>query len=95
MRKKTKDSRTRILEACAAMLRKGKRPTERAVRAALVVKYGSGPSSRDIGPTLRDWKAKHRDTKAVERAVQAYKRLNAEERKAFRDRVTLMPSPRT
>ena len=78
----------RVREAADDLTRRGYRPSIRSVREELQRRHGTGGSFRDIAPALAAWRAKRRGSDRLSRAVGAWKRLDPEERAAFRDMTT-------
>ncbi len=78
-------------EACRAIIAQGKRPSTRNVRAWFLKRHPAAPNFTDLGPPVREWKARRRGGRAVEAVAQAYLRLDAEQQKAVRDAIGVIP----
>lgn len=77
-----------VAEACKAIAAKGQRPTTRTVRAWLIREYDAGFSFTHLTPLVRVWKSSRRDSKAVEAVCKAFAKLDPEEQKAVRERIS-------
>lgn len=83
----TPTSSNEIMASCEALAAEGTRPTVRAVYAHMMAEYGKAPSFRDLSPVVRTWRAGRWKSSAVRRVFQAYQKLDAEQKEAFRELV--------
>lgn len=78
-----------VIEACRSLACNGIRPSTRKVRTYLKEMGGTAPDEGALASIVKRWKADQWKSAGVRRVFQAYCRLDAEQRAALQERITV------